>query len=432
MLALLCSVLGAPFLSPQDAEAPVAEVPAVEVEAQDFGEPWPLDVIDYDGKALIGAEVIFLSEGLSDPFVVGAAGLPAKDWVSWIEVLGERTITDTAGRALVPAWDTTRGRMNCLVRWNGLCNVRQFKAPEPSGKIVKLRDRGSLVVSVEMAGGGSLSGVELALRGDRDGGPVDLYVTRAIGGVATVNFDFLDRFGDEVTDMTNLRIVQRGLFKDEVAARFKYGEWGGAPLKLKLRPTVSVLAKLVDPNGEPLRGAVEVVLGHSKAPDYTVPLVTKSTETGELTLAGVEAGLECYIAARRPGGRDLYGIEYTAPRASANPVELEIQDTGLVFIGRFVREDGRPIERQPVRAEYLAGNAIASNGGVMDITPAREGRFQLLVEVRGRGQVRTANVSFTRIGGDTFPELKYGWSMGEAVLPGIVDLGDVVLAESGQ
>ena len=111
---------------------------------------------------------------------------------------------------------------------------------------------------------------------------------------------------------------------------------------------------------------------------------------------------------------------------------MEIQDTALVFVGRFVREDGRPIERQPVRAEYLAGNAIASNAGVIDITPAREGRFQLLVEVRGRGQVRTANVSFTRIGGDTFPELKYLWEMGESVLPGIVDLGDVVLAESGQ
>lgn len=410
--------------APAPAQAPQASPGAVQAQpASSPGGLNPVRALDGKGKPLPGAEVWYVCEAEVPRAALGRLGLLDSDSLTQMAFLGRRLAADAEGLAPVPAWP--EGVCVVLVRQGVLCDMRNLRHPDAAGTEVRVRDRGTLRLTLTDAQGRALPGsavcVSEILGSERRrvrAAPVD-----GPGGLGQL--DLLDELSFRLEEGSTLELEPFGHFAKPQRLPLDLDNLPSDIVKLESAPFGSLEVRLARADGRVPCGRIEVLV-RTVGEGASAPIVYL-TDDGRLSIPRVGVGTQLELVARRPGGSDRAPVAVQGPKSAGESVaaDLEFEESELILLGRLADPSGRPLYRRTFHGVAKARSVFFRREFEFFFQTEPDGSFQMLLPLDEKVPYSEASIELEQLDPENRPIARYRWAAGQELRAECLDLGTV-------
>jgi hypothetical protein len=383
----------------------------------------PVRALDGKGKPLPGAEVHYVFEAEVPRAALGRLGLLDSDSLTQMAFLGQRLAADAEGLAPVPAWP--EGVCVVLVRQGVLCDMRNLRQPDAAGTEVRVRDRGTLRLSLTDAEDRALPGSAVCVseivgseRRRVRAAPVD-------GPGGSGQLDLLDELNFRLEEGSSLELEPFGHFARPQRIPLDLENLPTEVVALASTPFGSLEISLTRADGRVPCGRVEVLV-RTLGEGASAPVVYL-TDDGRLSVPRVGVGTELELVARRPGGSDRAPLAVRGPRAAGESVAaaLPFEESELILLGRLADPSGRPLYRRTFHGVAKARSVFFRREFEFYVQTEPDGSFQMLLPLDEKVPYAEASILLEQLDPENRPIARYQWVAAQELRAECLDLGTV-------
>ncbi|HUR28445.1 MAG TPA: hypothetical protein VM509_09680 [Planctomycetota bacterium] len=342
-------------------------------------------------------------------------------------------VADERGRVRVAGFE--RG-FHVAASSGGLFGTASFDAPPPAPAVVALAPDRTLLVRVVGADGAPVGGVPVALRLRRMSRRFDVLDARTSpsDGVARLRHagQVLD---SEAGSAPEFVLGVQGLFDPPIEAPLERALALGEPLELALPPSGSCEVVVVDLDGRPVRGPLDVRLGFGDAgPSGHAPPWSENRlerDADAVVFEQVALGRELVASVVRESSSTTLEARGSGPVQQGERVVLRVPlGSGAWNLrGRLLGAAGVPLAGATARAQLESGDGRARFETTWPLSTGVDGRFAL--ELPASAAVKSGMVLALHRLGDDGAELSVARRTIHPELDArVLDLGDFLLAET--